>query len=448
MYQNRKVFIIGLGISGQTAAQFLLEQGAKVSASDKNRALFTSEPVGRLIQQGMILFSENEDFEINTYDFFVVSPGVPTSNPIYKKALELKKEVIGEVELACRSIKQFFLAITGSNGKTTTTLLVEHVLRKSNLNAKALGNIGVPLTQALLRSVPGDSLVSDSTDIIIAELSSWQLETLESKIIDAAAILNITPNHLDRHHTMEAYAKAKIKIKNCLKNGKKLVMGVESYREFRPLVQNYPTITFGYTSDCDIFCDTKQVFIKDNVEFILPIAYRGIKSHDVENMMAAFALCKEVGISSDKFIEAFGSFKKPPHRIEFVRLLKGVSYYNDSKATNLDAVMKGVQSLKGTTILIAGGVHKGASYHPWICSFNDKVKVICAIGEASQQIKDEVGKNILVEIFSDLKEAVLYASKYATPGENVLLSPGCASYDMFKDYQHRGEEFKHLINSL
>jgi UDP-N-acetylmuramoylalanine--D-glutamate ligase len=439
---NKQVLVIGLGVSGRAAADFLLKSGAKVAAVDRSKELLeTHEQVIQLRHQGMSVYLETDPLELDSYDFVVVSPGIPPTHPVHQKALKEGKEVIGEVELACRSIAQPFLAITGSNGKTTTTLLVEHVLKTSGYKAKALGNIGIPLTQALMDS-------PDAKEILVVELSSWQLETLKSQVIDAAVILNITPNHLDRHLSMQAYAAAKIGIKNCLKPGKNLWMGSEYYREFLPLIQSHPVMTFGYSADCDIFCDKQNVIVKDEVEFTLPQEYRAFISHDVENMMAAFALCKEVGIEAKQFMTAFASFKKPPHRIEFVRKLNGVSYYDDSKGTNLEAVIKAVQSMKGTTILIAGGVHKGTAYTPWIKAFAGKVRCICAIGQAAEQIKSELGLQMHVNVFADLNEAILYAAAHAKFGENVLLSPGCASYDMFKDYQHRGQEFKRLINDL
>lgn len=443
-YFGRRVLVIGLGVSGRAASEFLLKRGAKVCAVDQNRELIDSaEKLAALRLMGLKAVHESDPIDMSVFDFVVVSPGVPPANQVYKAAVAAGLDVIGEVELACRSLSSPCLAITGSNGKTTTTLLVEHVLNCCGKPARALGNVGVPMTQAL-----NEDFEVEGQPIVVAELSSWQLETLRSKVIDAAVILNITANHLDRHKTMDNYAQAKIHIKDCLKPGKKLYMGIQSFRRFNHLLQDTKAKTFGYSHACDIACDGQKVYTQEGVEFILPLDYRGDVSHDVENMMAAFALCREMGISGKQFIEAFASFKKPPHRIEFVRKIGGVAYYDDSKGTNLDAVVKAVQSLKGSTILIAGGVHKGAAYTPWVEAFAGKVRCICAIGQAAEQIKNEIGPHLPVEVFLGFEEAVKYASSQAKEGENVLLSPGCASYDMFKDYQHRGEEFKRIVNSL
>jgi UDP-N-acetylmuramoylalanine--D-glutamate ligase len=422
----------------------LIKRGVKAAAIDKDRdRIIEHEEVKALIQSGLQLYSENSPPSISMYDIVVVSPGVPLNHPIYKAAWDAGKEVIGEIELASRFLTQPCLGITGSNGKTTTTLLIEHVLNQSGKKAKAVGNIGKPLTQVI------DECEEDSKESILAiELSSWQLETLQRPILDAAVVINITPNHLDRHGSMEAYAAAKFRIAQCLKPGKKLFASYETYQNFKSHMTGKNVCTFGYHPDCSIYCDQEKVSIGQKIHFFLPEEYKNIVSHDVENAMAAYALCREMGISQDAFFKAFTSFKKPPHRIEFVRKFKGISYYDDSKATSIDAVLKAVHSLQGHVILIAGGVHKGSSYAPWIQGFGQKVRCVCAIGEAAKQLQEELSLYINVVVCLNLDEAVQYASHLAQPGDNVLLSPGCASFDMFKDYKHRGEVFKQLVHEI
>ncbi len=441
-YKN--ALMVGLGLSGRSAAHFLLKRGVNVSAIDKNRDTIKEiDEVKKLIQSGLKLYSENHLPDIHAYDLIVVSPGIPPLHPIYKAALNAKKEVVGEIELACRFLTQPCLGITGSNGKTTTALWIEHILNQSGKPAKAVGNIGKPLIQVL-----DECEEEHKKSILVIELSSWQLETMQSQSLDAAAVINITPNHLDRHGTMEAYARAKLKIKHCLKPGKQLFMGYEAYQNFGYCLTDKNTFTFGYHPECKIYCDKERVLIDQKTQFYLPEEYRHNISHDAENLMAAYALCCEMEISSKDFSKAFVSFKKPPHRIEFVRKFKEISYYDDSKATSIDAVLKAVNFLEGKVILIAGGVHKGFSYSSWIQGFGQKVRCLCAIGEAAEQLKQELSFHINVVVCLNLEDAVQYASKLAKPGENVLLSPGCASFDMFKDYKQRGEVFKQIVNRL
>jgi len=436
-----KTLIIGLGLSGRAAAAFMLKRGATVSAVDQNRELLaTHEELKTLREKGLETYHEQDPLSISQFDLVVVSPGVPPTNPHYAAALAFGVTVIGEVELASRYLTQTCLGITGSNGKTTTTRLVEHVLNNTGKKALAIGNVGVPITSAL------DEL--EENEILVAELSSQQLETLQTRILDGAVILNITPNHLDRHGTMEHYAAAKFNIKNCLKKGALLTLHSDCYLAFGHLLGDTPFQTFGYRPGSTFFCDQKGIYYNETLEFLLPESYRDRVSHDVENMLAAYALCRPMGVTPQGFLQAFQTFKKPPHRIEFVARINGVDFYDDSKGTSLDAVAKAVQSLPGQTILIAGGLHKGAPYTPWIKAFQGRVRCICAIGQAAKLIKEDVGQAVPVEIFESLESAVEHAANMAKKGENVLLSPGCASWDMFKDYVHRGDQFKRIVLAL
>ncbi len=438
---DEKFLVIGLGISGRAAARFLLKRGAFVVAVDRDRELLEKHTeVALLKERGLKAFHESESIDLSSFDRVVVSPGVPQTNFYYKKARELGLKVIGEVELACQFIKQRFLGITGTNGKTTVTLLVTHVLNQSGFKAKALGNSGVPLTTELLEE-------TDPSTIIVGELSSYQLETLEAKVLDAAAILNVTPDHLDRYQTMEAYAQAKFHIKDCLKAGGVLVIEEKCFAEYGYLLEQFPVETYGYHPKQSIYSDlTHMIVHEDKIE--MPFSYQGRKSHEIENLMAAYALCAKVGVTLEQFFRALASFKKPAHRIEFVRQYQQVNFYDDSKGTNIDAVIRAVESLKGDIVLIGGGVDKGASYKPWIPIFHGRVTCVCAIGQAAEKIKKDLSPSIPVEFFSGLDKAVEHAVKVAKPGMNVLLSPGCSSFDMFRDYAHRGDEFKKIVNYL
>lgn len=440
MYQGKKVLVVGMGVSGKAAAYYLMQLGASVIGADRNaEALESNQEILALKDKGLLLISD-KTHDMSQYDFIVVSPGFLPSHPLYRAAREAKKEIIGEIELGCRSVKNPILAITGTNGKTTVTMLVAHVLNQSGKKAKALGNVGIPFTKELLTLNP--------EEIIVLELSSYQLDTMTQKVLDAAVILNITPDHLDRYGTMEEYAKSKLQIKKFLKEGGKLYIEDKAFHEFgkETLSSNYRT--YGYTSKCDVFTDLQDVYMEGNKRFSLPKQYLGSQSHDLENLMAAYAICQELKINPEQFVAAFSTFKKPAHRIEYVREKEGVIYIDDSKGTNVDAVIRAVQSLKGPIILIAGGKDKGSAYTPWIEVFTNRVKCICAIGQAAGKIKQQLSSSFPVIVFDQMDQAVKYAASIAVKGDQILLSPGCSSLDMYRDYAHRGEEFQRIVREL
>lgn len=442
--KNKKVLVIGLGLSGRAAARFLINRQALVWAVDSNPELLKMhQEVIELAQAGVAVCHEKELDEDIAFDLIVVSPGVPPANPHYAKAKKEGIEVIGEVELACRFINQPIIAVTGTNGKTTTTLLITHILNANGFSARALGNVGIPLTAELDSSAFGLE-----GNILVVEMSSFQLETLYTRVVDVGVVLNITPDHLDRYPDMRAYAAAKLHLKDCLKSEGKLYVFENVQNEYSDLIGDFKTFIYGYSSSCNLYTDKENVFLGDRIEFSLPSKCIGLESHETENLMAAYALCKEFGVTTDQFLQALMTFKKPAHRLEFVRCFNDISYYDDSKGTNIDAVIKAVNTLKGEIILIAGGVDKGAAYTPWISAFAGRVKCVFAIGQASLKIKNDLSKNVPVEECPTLEAAIKDATTLAKPGQVVLLSPGCSSFDMFKDYAHRGEEFKRIVNAL
>ncbi len=438
-YGNINVLVLGLGISGRSAAKFLLERGAKVAGADKNlEKLEENAEVSALKALGLQIFRDSDPILIDSFSLVVASPGVSPKHPLYATACEKGIEVIGEIELACRHISQPLIGITGTNGKTTVSLLVGHIFNSLGRKAQVLGNAGVPLTS---------QISGDLDEIIVCELSSYQLETLQVKIIDCGVILNITPDHLDRYQAMTEYAKAKVWMEQCIRKPNKLYVGESVKKEYYGLFKRIPK-TFGFNAACDVYCDTKAIFIKENIEMILPGDYRGKSNHDVENLMAAYAMCHEMGVAPKDFLNAFSSFKKPPHRIEYVKTINGINFFNDSKGTNLDAVIRAVDSMEGNVVLIAGGLAKGAEFTSWISAFGNKVKGICAIGEAKNKLVEDLSKRYSVTTCDSLESAVKQAFTIAQEGENVLLSPGCASLDMFKNFEHRGDCFKEIVLAL
>lgn len=440
-FAGKQVLVLGMGMSGRSAAEFLISHGASVQGIDRDANLLATHPeIQALKQAGLTVCPEKEFQKLSPFDFMVLSPGVPFSHPLVQEAQQAKMPIMGEIELGCQVSQNPMLGITGTNGKTTVTLLVTHVLRACGQSAKALGNVGVPFTRELLNL--------DSKSAIVLELSSYQIETLYHQCLESGIILNITPDHLDRYQTMEGYAKAKCEMDRVLKPQGHLYMEEQAWQQYGYLVKRRQPLLYGYSTTCFIYTDLNHVFRDGKKKFELPAALKNKKSHDLENLLAAYALCAEKGVTGEAFIKSWKEFKKPAHRIEFVIERHGVRYYDDSKGTNLDAVIRAVQTLDGPVILIAGGVDKGSSYTPWLKEFKDKVKLICAIGQAAGKIHEQLAAGIPVMIFNSLDEAVKQATRSAQNGDTVLLSPGCSSFDMFKDYVHRGNEFQRIVREL
>lgn len=414
----KKTLVIGLGMSGRAVVHLLLAQKKAVIGLDKNKELLNSDPVLRLKEKGVLIVDDLTDLaDVNQV---ILSSGIRPVHPIAQKALDLGIEVLGEAAFCLRFSPQKCIGITGTNGKTTVALMVKHILIESNIPARAVGNIGIPLADYFLS-------MHDSKEVIVVELSSYQLETLESPIFDTAIILNITPDHLDQYASMSDYIQAKCRLQKCMKPSGIFYVHDHINRDMGAMGLS---------------------FLEGMVETFLPVSYRNLGRHDIENAFAAWALVKHFGVTQTQFAKALDTFKKPPHRIEFVKEIEGVSYFDDSKGTNLDAVIRAVNAMNGQVVLIAGGVDKGSSYTQWIEPFKDKVKGILAIGQAAPKIINELEKFFNIERCSTLEEAVKTASQRASQGDCVLLSPGCASFDMFRDYAHRGEEFKRCVENL
>ncbi len=405
---KKKALIVGWGVSGKAAAAFLASLGYEVFATDRK----TPETCWPNVQ----FFQEREAPSLNQFSMLVISPGVPLTHFLILQAQREGIEIVGEAELAFRHLRQKAVAITGTNGKTTVTCLVEHVLNTCGKKAKAVGNIGIALTEYALQS--------DPEEIAVVELSSYQIETLESARFIAAVILNITPDHLDRYSSLEEYAKAKVKIEKNIETEGTLYVYGETAKEYASL------------------------FTKPFISFLGDPDWPFLTGHDLVNATAAWHLCFHLGVTKSEFSKALQTFQKPAHRIEFIKEIAGVQYYDDSKGTNVDAVIKAVASMKRPVVLIAGGVDKGSSYLPWKNAFEGKVKHMLVIGESAKKMEEELGAFFPIEILSSLELAVQKASQIALSGDCILLSPGCSSFDMFRDYVHRGQEFQRYICSL
>ena len=448
--KNKKVLVFGLGISGIGAGKILEAHGADVVLYDGNQKL-TEEKVRKQLGEdsnARIVIGEFPEEILENLDMTVLSPGVPTDLPVIEKMRKQGVTVIGEVELAYQYGKGDVLAITGTNGKTTTTTLLGEIMKNYQDNVYVVGNIGTPYTTAA-------SLMTDDT-ITVAEMSSFQLESIVDFRPRVSAILNFTPDHLNRHHTMEAYVNAKKNIaKNqteddyCILNyedeltrefGKEVQAKVLYFSSQRKLEEGIyledGNIIYHYGNVSEKICHVDELQI--------------LGTHNHENVMAACAMAAVYGVPVEKIRESVKAFKGVEHRIEYVTEKDGVAYYNDSKGTNPDAAIKGIQAMNRPTVLIGGGYDKGSEYTEWIKSFDGKVKKLILIGDTKEKIAEDARKCGFTDYeFADtFEEAVLTAAKIAESGEAVLLSPACASWDMFPSYEVRGEKFKEIVKSL
>ena len=449
LVEGKKVLVFGSGISGIGAAGLLEERGADVVLYDGNDKLNREELRAKLGAESRaeIVLGECPEELIRSLDMMVISPGVPTDLPVVNRMRECGIPIIGEIELAYELGKGEVLAITGTNGKTTTTALLGEIMKRASDSAFVVGNIGNPYTTVV------DETREDS--VIVAEMSSFQLETIVTFRPRVSAILNITPDHLNRHHTMEAYIEAKM---NVAKNQTKDDVCVLNYEDevLRKFGEEVTAQVLYFSSqrklEKGIYLENGNIIYK-NPEECLVCNVEELKllgTHNYENVMAAVAMAASYGVDMDVIRETVRDFAGVEHRIEFVAEKNGVAYYNDSKGTNPDAAIKGIQAMRRPTMLIGGGYDKDSSYKEWIESFDGKVKKLVLLGQTKEKIAKEAEECgfhdiILVDTF---EEAVMTCVKLAEPGDAVLLSPACASWGMFKNYEERGDKFKEIVNSL
>lgn len=456
--KGKKVLVFGSGISGEAAAVLLDKEGADIVLYDGNEKLdadrIKSEILEKTVQGSehpsgtvSIVLGEFPEKMLDELDLTVMSPGVPTDLPVVEKMREKGIPIWGEIELAYVCGKGDVLAITGTNGKTTTTSLLGQIMKNYKESVFVVGNIGNPYT----------SIVTDTTEdsVIVAEMSSFQLETVHSFCPRVSAILNITPDHLNRHHTMEAYIAAKERIAEnqtsedyCVLNyeddvlrkfGEKVNAQVLYFSSRRKL--NRGVYLDGKTIICQIdepisVCDTDELQI--------------LGTHNYENAMAAVAMAYAYGVPMDVIRKTLREFSGVEHRIEFVAEKNGVAYYNDSKGTNPDAAIRGIQAMNRPTVLIGGGYDKESDYDEWIRAFDGKVKKLVLIGATREKIAQTARSLGFTDIVmaDSFEEAFEKCVEYAQPGDAVLLSPACASWGMFKNYEERGDKFKELVEQL
>lgn len=446
---GKKVLVFGSGISGIGAAGLLEERGAEVILYDGNEKLDQQailEQLGEESKTKVILGAFPEEL-LDALDMVIISPGVPTDLPIVNKMHEKEIPVIGEIELAYLLGRGEVLAITGTNGKTTTTALLGEIMKNACESVFVVGNIGNPYTTVV------DETRDDS--VIVAEMSSFQLESIDTFRPKVSAILNLTPDHLNRHHTMEAYIQAKM---NIAKNQTEEDVCVLNYEDevLKKFGEEVKADVLYFSSrrrlDKGIYLENGNIIYK-NPEDCLVCNVNELKllgTHNFENVMAAVAMAAAYGVPMEKIRESIKAFAGVEHRIEFVAEKGGVAYYNDSKGTNPDAAIRGIQAMNRPTVLIGGGYDKDSDYKEWIQSFDGKVKRLVLIGQTKEKIAEEAKECGFYDITmaDTFEEAMDICIRIAQPGEAVLLSPACASWGMFKNYEERGDKFKEIVNSL
>ena len=447
--KGKRVLVVGLGKSGMAAALFLKERGARVTVSDTRSAKELATQIPALLEAGIMVESGGHGLlTFRRQDLIVVSPGVPLETPEVRQAQALGLPVIGELELASRFLAGRVIAITGSNGKTTTTTLVGKMLADAGLAALVGGNIGLPVIELIAESK------ADSWSVL--EVSSFQLETVVEFRPRIAMVLNITPDHLDRHGTFERYAEAKAKITGRQTAEDFLVLNAES-KATQMVAGKTAAQVFWFSGARQIkqgaFVKGESVFwiAKEGAkaEAVLPVAEIPLKgAHNVENVLAAVCAAKLAGVANASIRETVRRFRAVEHRLEWVRTVAGVEYYNDSKATNVDATMKAVGSFAGGVHLILGGKDKDSDYTLLAGLLRERVAVVYTIGSAAEKIERELAGVVKMEHAGTLDVAVARAAAQAGAGDVVLLAPACSSFDQFENYEQRGRVFRELVAGL
>ena len=446
--EKRRALVMGTGISGIGAAEVLLKQGWNVVLSDVADRM-DSKKKEKLTRMGVQLcFGPQQAELVNDIDKVVVSPAIPRENPAAAEALRRGIPLVGDIELAWEIAKAPILAITGTNGKTTATALLGDMIRFAGIPGEAAGNIGVSLCEAALR-VPKEGLIA-------AELSSFQLEFIDRFRPHGAAILNITPDHFERHHTMEEYVRVKSRIFENMKPGDFILLNRnDAYTEALTEKAPIPVYLFdsaGPVSEGACISEGKLRIRLEGKEIILcgtdELLLFG--KHNWENCLAAAFLACVGGVSVESIRYALKHFRGLEHRIEFVRTVRGVKYYNDSKATNTDSAIKALESFEQPVILIAGGHDKQTSLEEFMGTVRKRTKHLILIGDSSERFAEEAKRAGITSLAAadTMEHAVQQAARDAIPGDIVLLSPACSSFDMYSCYEERGLDFKHIVNHL
>jgi len=434
--EGARAVVVGMARSGVAAVELLMEQEARVTAVDQSAV---ANP--KLVELGVAVRPQ-EAAAFEGADLVVLSPGVPADLDVLQSVRGQGIPVVGDLELASWFLKGEIIGITGSNGKTTTTAMTGHILKASGIPVQVGGNIGTPPASMVKTSRDGQWNV--------LELSSFQLETISTFRAHIGAALNVTPDHLDRHYTFEKYAAAKARLFENQRADDFAVLNVDD-----PVTRGYAKRTaakpmfFSSTGKVDsgAWLDRDQIVLDDQpLMSTAEVPLRGV--HNLENTMAAAIIARLAGATHDQIRAAVMSFPGVEHRLEFVRDLDGVAWYNDSKATNVDATLKALAAFPGGLWVILGGKDKNSDYRPLAAAMKEKTRGVLLIGAAADKIGDHLHGEVSTVKCGTLEAAVLHAHSSARSGDTVLLAPACASFDQFENFEHRGREFKRLVNAL
>jgi UDP-N-acetylmuramoylalanine--D-glutamate ligase len=444
--KGKKVLVVGLGKSGLAAALFLRHKGALVTVSDVRSAESLAKEIPALLEEGIMVEAGGHGLlTFRRQDLIVVSPGVPLNTPELEQVQKFGTPVIGELELAARFLKGKILAITGSNGKTTTTTLVGEILKEAGIPALVGGNIGVPVVE----------LIEQSTDETwsVLEVSSFQLESTKEFHPAVAVILNITPDHLDRHGSFENYAKAKERIFAAQDKNDAVVLNADNARTAQAASRSGGRVywfSIEHSVGQGAWVEDGWVVYRQSreagTEKVIPLSKIPLKGeHNVENVVAAVCAARKAGAAAEAIGRAIENFQAVEHRLEFVATVNGVDYYNDSKATNVDATAKAVAAFNSGIHLILGGKDKGSDYTVLSDLLRQRVRAVYTIGSAAEKIESHLRGVVSLHSCETLERAVTAAGNAARPGEVVLLAPACSSFDQFENYEQRGKMFKELV---
>lgn len=447
---EKNVLVVGTGISGIAACELLLKKEIQVTLFDGNKDLDLEKVYEKSekLRNIPVILGEMSDEQLESFDIAVLSPGVPTDLPMINKMREKNIAIWGEIELAYAFAKGRLAAITGTNGKTTTTALTGAIMENYYKDVKVVGNIGIPYT-----SVAADTTAETVT---VAEISSFQLETIHAFRPEVSAILNITPDHLNRHHTMECYIRTKEDITRNQIADDTCVLNYED-EVLRAFGESLSTKVVYFSSkrrlDNGFYLEDGNIYQAKDGKASLVIHVHELNllgNHNYENVMAACAITTAFGVPMEKIVEVLKTFTAVEHRIEYVCEKRGVKFYNDSKGTNPDAAIQGIRAMNRPTWLIGGGYDKQSEYDEWIEAFDGKVRGLVLIGQTKEKIAECAKRHgftdvVLCETF---EEAIHYCYDHAVSGEAVLLSPACASWGMFPNYEERGRIFKDIVRGL
>lgn len=446
---GKRVLVVGAGVSGQAVCEFLQAKQARVTLTDSRTREQIGQAADLLVRMGIhLVLGDYPPVSQETFDLLVVSPGVPLTVPPVAQAAVSGVPLLGELELACHFARAPIVAITGTNGKTTTTSLTGQMFRDAGYKTLVAGNIGLPLVSEIENYTAGDR--------VVAEVSSFQLETTRHFSPRVAVILNITPDHLDRHGSMEEYIRAKAQIFARQKPTDWCVLNYDD-PVTRELARDCPSQVIFFSRrhilEKGSFIQNGKIVIVDEAglrEITGVASLRIPGSHNLENAMAAAAAGHAMGLAPGDIARTLESFSGVAHRLEYVATLNGVDYINDSKGTNPDAAIKALEAYDVPIVLIAGGKNKGVSFTEFAEKIKEKVRVLITVGIHGYQIEEAAREQGFTNIFlaRDYPHAVQLAYEHAHPGEVVLLSPACTSWDMFKNFEERGELFKKLVLEL